>query len=136
MAIFNGTFTMIGPNGHRTVRVKTVQTEGPLQGKRIVYLLTGPQNTFDYTGFAFVSDDGEDIKVWRKYVGTQFETIGRVFRSLVNGLPAKDGRSFADLGYRVEESRSCVKCNRLLTTPESIAKGIGPICEAGGVDPD
>ena len=129
--IHNGTFTLIGPNGHRTVRVKTVlesdTTPPALVGKRIVYLMVGPDNVFDYIGVAFLNDD-DTIKVWRKFEGSQNEKIVKVFRSLMLNLPTKTGKTLAELGYRVEEARSCRMCNRLLTNPESIERGVGPEC--------
>jgi hypothetical protein len=31
-------------------------------------------------------------------------------------------------GYRLLVEGTCVRCNRRLTTPESIESGIGPVC--------
>jgi hypothetical protein len=39
---------------------------------------------------------------------------------------------WADRGYRIHLEGRCLRCNRPLTTPESIRRGIGPICAEGG----
>lgn len=116
--IFNGTFTLIGPRGHRTLKVKTVRA-GSLEGRRIVSLMTGSDNESDFTGFGFVNPDNS-VSVWRKFAGSDKEIIGRVFVKLYMGgeIP----------GYSIEASKSCIVCNRKLTSPESLESGIGPEC--------
>ena len=57
--IFNGTYTISGPNGHRTFAVKTVPTDSTFApGKRVIAILDGPDNQNDYRPFGFVDDEG------------------------------------------------------------------------------
>lgn len=130
----NGVFTMIGPRGHKTIKVKTV-LHGPLKGSRIVYVMTGSDNIMDYTGVAFLNDD-DSVKTWRKQVGSQLETIVTVFRKLFlfadEAASQTQPKSLRELGYTIECAKNCVACNRLLTNPESIELGIGPECRKGG----
>jgi len=118
----NGIITLTNPatQGRRTFRIKTQSEDSHFApGERIVSLLTGPENTTDYTGFGFVKPDGR-IKVWRKRRGGVYETYARMLECLPGLI--ESGR------LQVNYEGHCRRCNRLLTTPESVQSGIGPIC--------
>ena len=57
----NGTFTVHNPatGEHRTFKVSTVQ-QGDLEGRRIVALLTGPDNANSYTCLLYTSPSPRD----------------------------------------------------------------------------
>lgn len=122
--IHNGTYTVTSPKGtHRTFSIRTVQ-KGNLKDSRILSLLTGPDNTRDYTGFAFVNDDG--IKVWHRHDNNpDWGKYGKLLWSL-----ATEGQNspYYVMGYRLLIEGKCLVCNRKLTEPESITTGIGPEC--------
>lgn len=128
--VFNGRFTLRNRTSgeHRTLEIKTQPIDAKFApGERVVSLLTGPNNEADYTGFGFVNDQG--IHVWNKKRSTngtksEWEWCAEILWSL-----ALDGgfSPFADRYEFLMEGR-CMKCNRVLTTPESILTGIGPIC--------
>lgn len=123
--IFNGAITIVSPKSpdHRTFRIKTIK-EGTLKGKRILSLLTGPDNTSSYTGFAFVSETG--VHLWSKYRGNPlFER----YAYLVWELSTNKQSPLLAEGYKILTQGTCICCNRMLTTPESIAQGIGPFCK-------
>lgn len=129
MPITNGTFTIRhkATGEHRTIRIKTSRSKRFMEGKRIVSLLTGPSNTNDYTPFAFVNDEGTQIHVWRKYRKdkgqlSKWQRIAAILTACAHGFESAFDK------YEFEESRHCIRCNRLLTDPESIRVGIGPIC--------
>lgn len=128
--IKNGTFTIISDRtgDHRTFRIKTIR-KGPLKDERILGILTGPDNLYNYKGFAFVNDDS--IVVWKK-----FRDVGdwKKFANLVQCL-ARRGELAPDGRIRVEGvpasllfQGKCCRCNRALTVPSSIESGIGPVC--------
>lgn len=122
----NGTWTVqrTDTGARRTFRLRTVR-EGDLAGKRIVEILSGPENTADYMPVAFIGDDGR-VGVFRKKQNTAWAGQAVWFGALLRGeLPA----AHRDL-INVLEARSCRRCNRLLTTPASIEAGIGPECAA------
>jgi alkanesulfonate monooxygenase SsuD/methylene tetrahydromethanopterin reductase-like flavin-dependent oxidoreductase (luciferase family) len=107
---------------HRTFKISTVPPDANFApGKRVLALLTGPDNTSNYTPFAFVNEF--NIMVWAKKRGTIFQRYADVLLDLMNG-----GVRYAGRGFTMHEARCCRRCNRLLTTPESIAAGIGPEC--------
>ena len=126
IATHNGTFTILNPatGEHRTFKVSTVQ-RGGLKGRRVVALLTGPDNTTSYTGFGFMAPDN-DVQVWRSKRSamgqppTQWQRYGAFLRNLDQIVELH--------GLQVDEATCCRRCNRKLTTPESIQSGIGPVC--------
>jgi len=130
MKIYNGTYTVVSPSGeHRTFEIKTKAEDASFApGKRVLSLLTGPNNEADYKGFAFVSDDG--IVVWKKDRGTEAQpTVWDKYAKMVWSLCTQgEASGYYKLGCRILVERRCVKCNRKLTHPESIELGIGPEC--------
>jgi len=127
--VFNGIYTIQSAKTgeHRTFKIHTQDEKSEFApGKRIVGLLTGPENSADesYTGFAFIDDLG--IHVWSKKRGQgQWETYAGMLWSLsIDGAFS----SWAEKGFTIMGSGTCMRCNRLLSTPESVASGIGPIC--------
>lgn len=126
----NGIFTLESPTGqHRTLRVQTWKADKDKQPKRSLGLLTGPDNTSDYKDFAFVN--ACNVFVWKRFQSGDNEDSGMlckiatVFESMM--VEGQESR-FYKKGMRIKESRHCMRCNRRLTTPESIASGIGPEC--------
>jgi len=108
---------------HRTFRVRTAR-RGALKGERIVGLLTGPDNTVDYSDFGFLLDSGR-VAVWRSKRGaagfpSQWDRLAR-FVERRDWFAENRGVEF-DLSIR------CRVCNRELTDPLSIDLGIGPKC--------
>ncbi len=140
--LFGGRYTIESKQTgeHRTVWVRTQPSEAEFApGKRIVSLLTGSQNDDPdcYTGFAFVDDDGIHVWASKAKPGARSGSDGHrwiQFADLLWTL-ALDGAfsPWAEKGYRVLMEGACCRCNRPLTTPDSIKAGIGPICrELGG----
>lgn len=104
---------------HRTFRIKTQKEDANFApGERILSLLVGPDNSNDYLQLAFVKDDGRVI-LWRKYRTDQYEKLVRVLQ---------DPDKYRSLGCRYHYEGTCRRCNRTLTTPESVRSGIGPVC--------
>jgi hypothetical protein len=160
---FNGTFTLTNrtSGAHRTYRVHTVPDDDPaegLRGRRIVSILTGPENTSDYTPFGFVERHpdtwgGWAIRVWQRYRspgdpvhvdayhwGDDWGQHVKLAAMLLCMMLRRTDCYFADR-YDLLEERRCRRCDRALTTPESIEAGIGPVCiqrevEAGVRAPD
>lgn len=116
----NGVITIHNTHtgGHRTFKISTIQS-GVLEGKRVVSLLSGSDNSNDYTGFAFMGDGGK-VLVWKKFRGKgHWETYARMLEN-----PVK----WQGKGAQYLISGTCRRCNRRLTHPESIESGFGPDC--------
>lgn len=128
--VFNGTYTITSPTGeHRTFLIRTQAADaGFAPNKRIVALLTGPNNERDFQGFGFIDDNG--ISVWRKRLGTAtapslWEQYGKLLWSLAT--EGEQSRYYAK-GARLLVEGRCCRCNRKLTHPTSILTGIGKKC--------
>lgn len=117
----NGFITANNPlrGTHRTFKVHTQADDAKFApGRRIVSLLTGPYNTSDYVGFGFVTTSGW-VVVWKRYEGTEFMRLADV-------LNRPD--HYESLGVQFNFDGRCRKCNRLLTTRESVERGLGSKC--------
>jgi len=118
----NGTVTVHNPKtgNHRTFRIRTQPDNAEFApGERVVSLLTGPDNEGDYRGFGFVMADGR-IRLWRRCQTATFEAYARILMN-PDHYAIHHGLEFMSEGR-------CRRCNRTLTTPESVASGIGPVC--------
>lgn len=129
IARHNGEITVTNPvtGAHRTFRVRTC-LGGDLEGKRVVELLIGSDNTGDYRGFAFVTERGR-VAVWTKCRGSQEQRSDfEVFADMLARPKVWADRR----GVVYQIAGRCRRCNRLLTHPESIADGLGPTCRGRG----
>lgn len=140
MQIPNGAFTITSPKGeHRTFEIKTVLAD-PKQataafrnthaGRRTVGLLTGADNTSSYTRFGWVNDDGIlPFKNKQRAGEDEKPTVWEYYAAMLFNLATEGERSrYYELGYRLLIEKRCIRCNRRLTTPESLERGIGPEC--------
>ena len=126
--INNGTYTLINKETgtYVTIKIHTAQ-RGNLKGKRIVSKLIGPDNTTSYKGFAFVTDD-DNIIVWKNSRNPKTVKTAQILRSMaVHGFASPYTQK-----VDMKLSKRCMRCNRTLTTPESIRLGIGPECMKKG----
>lgn len=122
--VADGWYTIVGPKGgHRTLRLQAVEGE-PV--KQWLAYLSGSDNEGDYTSIGFVT--GTEVRLFNKYIG-QYTDIVAAARFLVRNAAniGEYGRQYA------LQSGKCYVCNRKLTTPESIAAGIGPVCASKGL---
>lgn len=109
----------------------TFKVSKPKDGENIWFasVLTGPQNTNDYTYMGIIRRDpdgtltvhqtakskvGQDAKSWLTFVWL-------VQKILIGGSQLPSQVEFLPSGR-------CCRCGRTLTTPESIKLGVGPEC--------
>lgn len=90
-------------------------------GKILVDLLRGPDNSSDYTPLAAVV--GDTVRPVRLEQATipAFRAFAWTWRQLETQSPKLDQ-------VEVWHSGRCGKCGRLLTVPESVRTGLGPVC--------
>jgi hypothetical protein len=123
--LLEGTYTVIFEDAsYRTLRIER-QSESAkfMPGRLVISYLSGSDNESSYTGFAHALEGDRVIKVWRKH-----EANGKLIEAL--RVLAGDPKAAA-LAY-AKESGKCYHCDRKLTTPESVAAGIGPVCSGRG----
>ena len=123
--VFNG-----DSSDYETVRIhKQPENSRFAPGKTLVEFLSGPENTFTYTGFGFLY--GTEVSLWNRFKkpdgSPSSEEIARKVEAIAVILndPKAAGIAYAKM------SGKCCICNRTLTVPESIDAGIGPVCANG-----
>ena len=122
-ALPDGTYTVDRSYGHRTFQVKTQKDDAKFApGKRILSVLSGSDNEADYTGIGFIgrTEKGKHyLGPWKAY-----HESGPLTQELAKRL-LEDPRSALVAGR-------CARCSRKLTTPESLARGLGEHCARKG----
>lgn len=85
-----------------------------------VSVLTGPENTNDYTYIGVVDHDGFRLTAKSRFTADaqSVKAFDWFFRH-INNLPAN---------VEVYHEGRCGRCGRTLTVPESVASGFGPEC--------
>lgn len=98
--------------------------------KRFVGLLTGPDNGADYTYLGTMDDvRNPDFRLTKKSRMSDDSAPVRAFRFVCQRVFAHPDAPLPD-GLEIRHEGRCGKCNRKLTVPESIDRGIGPECAA------
>ena len=132
--IHNGTYTVKNrqTGDHRTLDIKTVLPDrtkptnhfkNQNSGRRTVSLLTGPDNTRDFTMVGWLEEGG--IRMTQRYRDSR---PTRAIAALLFDLALHGDNSPYAAQYEILKEGRCLRCNRKLTTPESIESGIGPVC--------
>jgi hypothetical protein len=105
-----------------TVKIETVET-GKFAGKRIAIFLSGPDNETDFTGFAFVNEDGT-VSTWKRFRTPEILPYQDALNTVIgHPVAAADFReAYAKVSGR------CARCGRKLTVPASLNRGLGPDC--------
>ncbi len=117
--ISGGRYTVVFPNDEwRTLRIKPSFRDA--QNELMAQYLCGPDNDSMYKGFAFVK--GDQISIWRSF-DNEDSKIVEALETLVKA----DDKSEYGLNYAMR-SGNCYHCNRTLTVPASLHRGLGPIC--------
>lgn len=118
--VFNGYYTVtFRDESHRTFRIHTQNPDARFApNRRIISLLIGPDNTADYEMVAFLASEGP--LVFKRFRDTQVSVHLDLLWDLICGERVD--------GCDVQVSRKCLLCNRELTDPASLARGVGPTC--------
>lgn len=131
--IQNGTWTIQNQDtgDHRTFKIATQKPgAGFAPSKRIVSIMTGCDNETSYTNFAFVSNNGERIFVWKNKRGgsswSRYQHFADMLHVLMADRTSESGHDYSH--YTITGSGRCYRCNHKLTNPISLETGIGPKC--------
>lgn len=105
-----------------TYRMRKAKGEGPVRFH--TSLLTGPNNEADYQYIGTYRADGK----WFAARDASGEAPSqRAIAFVCEKVLASDAEHVPD-GLEIRHEGRCGRCARLLTTPESIDRGIGPEC--------
>jgi len=99
------------------VRAKDVEKDRRLY---FVNVLTGPENTNDYRFIGTIFPDGTFKHGSRSTISADAKSV-KAFNWLWTHLDDEER-------IEVWHSGRCSRCRRLLTDPQSIERGIGPVC--------
>jgi hypothetical protein len=92
-----------------------------------VSLLNGPDNTHNYTWMGTILANGNFKQAPQRFVGMDAPSM-RAFLWFYRYLNESSNRSQLPMDVEFWHEGRCGRCGRLLTVPESIARGIGPEC--------
>lgn len=119
-------FTVSSPKGGRyTYKVSLKAAEGRYPDTWFCKLLTGPDNTSDFTYMGILDRSTMAVRLTAKSAYGADSTPVKV---LVWALAKIQTGSALPAGYEIHHEGKCGRCGRALTVPESIVRGIGPEC--------
>jgi Family of unknown function (DUF6011) len=121
----NATYTVAIGAQYRTLKIEDCPDKfNQAAGTRMISFLSGPDNETNFTGCAFLFDDGH-MAMWKRFRSDSFlrETI------LVLLASGDEKRLEAAEAYAMKSGR-CARCARKLTVPASLHRGFGPDCAA------
>lgn len=125
----DGTYTVVFSDGtHQTIQF-SVSAKGAFEGRRIASFLSGSDNETNYTGFAFVTEDNK-LHNWKRFEHYIIkDRVMEAVRILYKSVRESGDEAILKAGeeYALRSSKCC-KCNRKLTVPASIHRGMGPDC--------
>jgi len=107
---------------HYTYRIR--HEENDRSEVWFVGVLAGPDNTSDYTYLGIIRDD--QFRVTKKSKQHTNSPTRKAFQWMWERLAARRFDMLDDL--EIFHSGQCSRCSRLLTDPESVSRGIGPVC--------
>lgn len=96
-----------------------------------VSVLTGPENTKDYTYLGILFPETGIVKFTEKSQFTNDSPCVRLLRRVTANLWAGTGAKIEAAGFKLHHEGKCGRCGRRLTVPQSIECGIGPECIKG-----
>lgn len=121
-------FTLQGKETRYTYRVNRADPKEGSSYTHVAYfvsLLTGPDNTSDYTYLGMVDPQSGAVKLTRKSQYTDQSkpvlAVRWAFGLIWAGRPLPEPAKIYHVGR-------CGRCGRALTVPSSIEAGIGPEC--------
>lgn len=118
-------FTLVGVSSRYTYKVTRKDGDDRYPETYFVSLLTGPENTSDYTYLGILNQTSGEVRLTRRSAYTDQSAPVVAIRWAL-------GRIWADRPLpepaTILHAGRCGRCSRLLTVPESIASGFGPEC--------
>lgn len=122
-------FTIEQPNGeHYTYRVEKVEANERWAESFFAKLLTGPDNTSDYTYMGKLDTFAGQVMTTAKSKKFEGTLALRLLNRVLARIWSDDHEAYEQHGFRVHHEGMCGRCGRTLTTPESVERGLGPEC--------
>lgn len=99
-----------------------------------VAMLTGPDNTSDYTYMGLVEHRFNQLQYnsganWvRLTKASKYKMDSKPIQVFNFAMRVVEGKQQLPAGYSIRHNDLCGRCGRQLTDPTSLATGLGPIC--------
>jgi hypothetical protein len=119
------------PKDHYTYRVKLKKGDPDGEYKYDAYfigLLTGPDNTRDYTYLGKLIPKTGEVRLTPGSKYTDDTWPVKIIRRVMARIYAGDTVAIEAAGWKLHHEGRCCRCGRPLTVPESVESGIGPEC--------
>ena len=116
------------PGKHWTFRVEHVKATERWPESYFVKLLTGPDNTSDYTYFGKLDPHTFQVSTTAKSAGFKDSFALKLLNRILTRIYAGDHAAYEAHGYRTHHEGKCGRCGAVLTVPKSIESGFGPEC--------
>jgi hypothetical protein len=113
---------------HYTFRVTYKPANGQYKEAYLVSLLTGPDNTKSYSYLGMLDKETGKVRTTAKSVLDGESLVVRLLNRSLALVWLGDVQPLKEKGFDLHHEGRCGKCGRLLTTPESVERGIGPEC--------
>ena len=113
---------------HYTFRVKHVEKGDRWPEAWFVGLLTGSDNTKDYTYLGRLDAFTSEVHMTTKSGFPAEHPAVRLLRRVLARVWSEDHVAYEKHGFKLEHCGYCGKCRKLLTHPTSVATGFGPEC--------
>lgn len=113
---------------HYTFRVDHKAPEGKFKEAWFVKYLTGPDNTRDYSYLGLLNVENGQVQTTAKSNLNDNDLIMRLLNRTLALIWTNDVTPMIEKGFGLHHEGRCGKCGRVLTTSESVQRGIGPEC--------
>jgi hypothetical protein len=113
---------------HYTWLVQHVEANERFGESYFAKLLTGPENTRDYTYVGRLDPFTGQVKTTQKSQQWEGTYPLRLLNRILARVWAGDHGAYEQHGFKTRHEGKCGRCGRTLTVPESIESGFGPEC--------
>lgn len=113
---------------HYTFRVDHKAANGKWNETWFVKYLTGPDNTRDYSYLGMLNVETGQVRTTTKSDLNYDNLIMKLLNRTLALIWAGDVSPMFEKKFDLHHEGRCGRCGRVLTTPESIQRGIGPEC--------
>lgn len=121
---------------HYTYRVERVEASDRWPEAFFVKVLTGPDNTSDYTYAGKLDPFTGQMNLTARSAFPATSYRVKLLNRVLARIWADDHAAYEQYGFQTHHEGCCGRCGRKLTTPESVTRGIGPECwkKVQGID--
>lgn len=113
---------------HYTYRVRHKEASRDWPEAYFVQLLTGPENTKDFSYIGMLNPDSGELRLTAKSPLKDDSWPVKLFRRTTTNIWANTQDRITSAGFKLHHEGRCGRCGRVLTVPSSIESGIGPEC--------